>query len=128
MSGSLKAGVAYFAAAFAAGFALGTIRVLLLVPRVGETAAVLLELPIILTVSWFACAWLVERFCVPADWRRRLVMGSVAFGLLMIAEVGVSVLLFARSLAEHLGVYQSWSGALGLAGQIAYAAMPVVQR
>ncbi|WP_260436069.1 hypothetical protein [Burkholderia sp. Bp9143] len=37
---------------FAIGFALGTIRVLLLVSRLAETAAVLLEVPLLLAASW----------------------------------------------------------------------------
>lgn len=49
---SALAGLAYFTLVFAAGFALGTARVLVLLPGVGETTAVLLELPLILTVSW----------------------------------------------------------------------------
>ena len=59
------AGLAYFGIVFATGFALGTLRVLAVTPRLGENAAVLLELPIILTLSWVACRWLISRFDVP---------------------------------------------------------------
>lgn len=58
---AIKAGAIYFAAAFALGFVLGTIRVLWLAPHVGETAAVLAEQPVMLTVSWFAAGWLIRR-------------------------------------------------------------------
>ena len=51
---SLLAGAAYFAVVFATGFALGVVRVLVTAPRLGETGAVLLEVPIILAASWFA--------------------------------------------------------------------------
>lgn len=46
MTAALSAGIAYFAMAFPLGFVLGAVRVLLLARRIGETAAVLLELPI----------------------------------------------------------------------------------
>jgi hypothetical protein len=62
----LKAGAVYFTIVFAVGFLLGTVRVLVLVPRVGETAAVMIELPIILAASWITCRWLIARFSVPA--------------------------------------------------------------
>jgi hypothetical protein len=32
-------------------------RVLLIAPRLGETAAVFLETPLILAASWFVCRW-----------------------------------------------------------------------
>ena len=52
---TLKAGVTYFAIIFALGFAFGTIRVLILLPHMGEMAAVLMEGPFILGASWFVC-------------------------------------------------------------------------
>ena len=79
MISSVKAGIAYFAIIFAAGFMLGTIRVLLLIPRIGETWAVLAELPVMMMLSWFVCGWLLRRFGVPRDWGNRLRMGGVAF-------------------------------------------------
>lgn len=50
-----KAGLLYFAGVFAAGFACGGIRRILLVPSVGETWAVVIEMPVILAISWLLC-------------------------------------------------------------------------
>jgi hypothetical protein len=47
--------------------------------------------------------------------------------LLMIAELCVSVLAFSRSLEAHMEAYQSWNALLGLAGQIAFAAFPLLR-
>ncbi|GAB4350906.1 MAG: hypothetical protein Kow0026_07490 [Oricola sp.] len=124
---ALKAGLAYFLLVFAAGFALGTIRVLFLVPAVGETLAVLIETPVILTVSWYACAFVVAKLRVPPVTGDRIAMGMIAFALLMIAEAGVAWLLGGRSVSTYLAHYASPAGALGLAGQIVFGAFPVLQ-
>ena len=42
---TIKAGMTYFALVFGAGFLLGSIRVPFLVPRLGERAAELIEMP-----------------------------------------------------------------------------------
>jgi hypothetical protein len=122
------AGLAYFAVVFAAGFGLGTLRVLILAPRLGESVSVLLELPIILAVSWAACRWLLTRFSVSSTLSARLVMGAVALVVLLTAEIGVSVLGFGRSLSAHLDQYRQLPAIIGLAGQVAFAAFPIIQR
>jgi len=71
------AGVAYFGVVLAAGFLLGTLRVLVMVPAIGEAGAVGLELPIMLTLSWLACRWLIARFDVAAALTPRLGMAGL---------------------------------------------------
>jgi hypothetical protein len=127
MTIAIKAGAAYFLAVFAAGFVLGTLRVLVLVPRVGEAAAVMIELPLILVVAWIVCRWLVRRLSVPAAAGARLTMGGFAFALLLAAELALSFFVFGRSPAEHWQHYRSLAGALGLVGQIAFAAFPYLR-
>lgn len=127
MARAVKAGIAYFAIVFAAGFLLGTLRVLVLAPRLGEQSAVLAEMPVILAISWVACGWIVRRFGVPAILAARLTMGGVAFALLMGAEIGASVLAFGRTLAEHFAAYRTAPSRLGLAGQAAFALFPAIQ-
>jgi len=124
---ALKAGTVYFMLVFAAGFVLGTIRVLAVVPAVGETIAVLIETPVMLTISWIACRFIIRRFGVPAVLADRVTMGGFAFALLMAAEIGVAWLLGRRSVSAYLAHYVTVAGALGLAGQIAFAAFPALQ-
>ena len=100
------AGALYAIVVFSIGFILGTIRVLLLAPRLGETTAVIIEAPIMLAVSWFVCRWCVDRLNVRRTVPARSVMGWVAFLLLMSAEVGLGVVL-GRSLADQLAGYKS---------------------
>jgi ABC-type uncharacterized transport system permease subunit len=125
---SARAGLVYFAVVFAAGVVLGTLRVLVVAPALGEVAAVVLELPLMLAVSWIACGRIVERLRVPPHWRARAAMGAVAFGVLMAAEAGLAILAFGRSPAEHLVSYRDTAARLGLAGQVAFALMPLLRR
>jgi hypothetical protein len=124
---AIVAGAAYFSLVFAAGFVLGTLRMLLLVPAIGETAAVVLELPLMLALSWIACAFVTGRLLVPVRLLPRLIMGCTAFALLMLAEYGVSALLIGRTLAAHLESYREIQALLGLSGQIVFAAIPALQ-
>jgi hypothetical protein len=125
MPSAIRAGALYFAIVFAAGFVLGALRVTVLMPLIGELPAVALELPIILFISWIVCRKLVVRFSVPAMASPRVAMGALAFGLLMLAELGLSVLVFDRSGTAYLAHLLTAPGLLGLAGQIVFASMPL---
>jgi len=120
-------GFAYFALVFAIGFLLGALRILVLSRHLGDVLAVLTELPMMLAASWIVCAWLISRFAVPTGLAPRAAMGGVAFCLLMVAEIGVSVLGFERSISEHFASYRRMASLLGLTGQFAFALFPVIQ-
>jgi hypothetical protein len=99
---ALKAGLLYFALVSAAGFVLGPIRILWLVPRVGQRAAELIEMPIMLVVIVIAARWSVQRLAVPRDWRSRLGMGLTAAGLLVLVELTVVLELMGMTFADYL--------------------------
>jgi hypothetical protein len=126
----VRAGIAYFALVFALGFVLGTARTLLLrdASGGGRLLAVLIELPIMLGASWFLCRSVVRRFAVAPTLAARAVMGGIAFALLMLAELGLGTLLAGRTPGEHFALYRQASYALGLAAQMAFALMPLLQR
>lgn len=125
MGNALAAGAIYFAVVFAAGFVLGVLRTLFVAPTLGPMGAVGLELPVILAVSWFACARILQRR--PLQGGEAVVMGASAFALLMGAEAAVSMSLGGRSLAQHLTLYAEAPHLLGLAGQLAFACIPALQ-
>ena len=127
MKNALKAGFSYFATVFAAGFMLGAIRTLLVEPKIGALAAVALEMPLMLAVSWMACGWALRRFEVDSKVSTRLVMSVVAFALLMTAELLFSMLLAGRSISDHLTLYLTAPMLLGLSAQLAYALFPLVR-
>jgi hypothetical protein len=98
----LKAGVLYFAVIFGAGFVLGPIRILWLVPRLGTRVAELLEAPIMLVITIVAARWIVRRLVVPPTPPSRLGMGGVALSLLLIAEFTLVLWLRGLSIRQYL--------------------------
>jgi hypothetical protein len=124
----LGAGALYCALVFALGFVLGALRVLVLVPALGLWGALLLELPVILAASWLVAGRVIRWCGVPPGWAPRMGMGAVAFALLMGAEFALGQLMFGRDLAAHLAQYAAPTAQLGLAGQLAFAAIPLLHR
>lgn len=118
--------LAYALGVFAVGFVLGSVRVLVVVRRLGEVAAVLLETPLILTACVFVARWVVRRWAVPPRLGARLAVGGLAFAVLMACELGVSLGPMGNTLAEHLARYAEPSGRIGLAGQLVFAALPAL--
>jgi hypothetical protein len=81
-----------------------------------------------LALSWVACRWHIVRLPNPTR-IAHMVMGGLAFTILMAAEFGISTFAFGRSISDHhLDHYRELSALLGLAGQIASAAFPVLQK
>ncbi len=117
------AGLAYWAVVFALGFVLGTIRVLWLAPLIGLLPATVLELPLILTASWFAAGWLVLRFAIDTA-SEALAAGGLAFLLLMVAECTLAVMMMGQTPGQWLADLRQPHALLGLAGQVAFALMP----
>ncbi|MFN8521587.1 MAG: hypothetical protein U0821_00585 [Chloroflexota bacterium] len=124
---SLLGGCVYFLVVFGAGMVLGTVRTLLVAPRLGEAAAVALELPIMLAISWIASSKTVRYFGVPGTTPARVLTGGLALLLLLCAEVGVSVIAFGRTVSAHFADYLETGTQLGLLGQVAFALFPLVQ-
>jgi hypothetical protein len=54
-------------------------------------------------------------------------MGAIAFVVLLVAEIAVSVLGFGRSLSAQLEQYRQLPALIGLAGQVVFAAFPIIQ-
>ncbi len=122
----IRSGAAYFALVFAAGFGLGVVRTFAIEPAVGDIAAVLIELPVILTVSWLSAGWIIGWFAVSGRLPERLSMGLVAFALLILAEFGLAVAAGggADTILEH---WRSTAGLLGLTGQVLFGAFPALR-
>ena len=123
----LAAAAAYFGSVFAVGFVLGTVRVLVTAPAFGQLAALLIELTIMLVVSWFASAYLARRFQLGTAVGTAVEMGAIAFLMLMVAEGLLGLTLFRRSWVAQLDAYGASAGLIGLSGQVAFGLMPILQ-
>lgn len=119
-----KAGSAYFACVFAAGFVLGAIRVPLLVPRLGVRAAELIEMPLMFCVIVLAARWVVRRFELPPTRAARFGTGLLALALLLAAELGLVLWLQGSTPAAYLAGRDPVSGSVYAAMLLLFAAMP----
>ena len=122
----LKTGFLYFALVFAAGFVLGTVRVLWLVPRLGERTAELMETPIMLLVIIIAARWVVRRFPALPALPKRLAMGVIGLVLLIAAEITFVLSLRGLSIAEYVAMRDPVSGSVYLAMLVVFAVMPLL--
>lgn len=122
---SIKAGLAYFALVFGAGFVLGALRVSILVPRFGERISELSEMPLMFAVIVITARFVMRRFAVPFSIAARLGAGLLALGLLLAAELLLAVVLQERSLADYVASRDPVSGSVYLAMLVLFALMPV---
>jgi hypothetical protein len=122
----LKAGALYFALVFGAGFLLGPIRILWAVPRFGTRMAELMEAPIMFVVIILAARWIIRRFSVPSTPSRRLGMGCMALGLLLVAEFTLVLWLQGLSIADYLASRDPVSGTVYYLMLGVFAIMPLL--
>jgi hypothetical protein len=118
--------LAYFAIVFGAGFLLGTVRVLWLVPQLGSRIAELSEMPIMLIVSYFAARWMIKHFAVPPAAASRLIVGITALIYLLIVEFTIVLWLQGMTIAEYFANRDPVSGAFYTASLILFALMPLI--
>jgi hypothetical protein len=125
MKDTLKAGIVYFALVFAAGFVLGTIRTLWVVPRLGVRTAELAEAPIMFGISILAARWVVRHVQVSPLRSRRLAMGCIALGLMLVAEFSLGLWIRGMTIREYFAARDPVSGAAYFLTLGAFAVIPI---
>ncbi len=108
--------LAFFALVFGAGFALGAIRIVMLQPYLGATVSRLVELPVMVVISYLAARW-VTRNMGPAMRNSWLCVGLIAFMLLMVAEMLLGVLVFRTPVRAMLADMLTLTGSLSFLAQ-----------
>jgi hypothetical protein len=122
----MKAAVLYFMLVFGAGFVLGPIRIMWIVPRFGTRIAELMEMPLMFVVISVAARWIVRRLAVPYTISIRLGMGCVALGLLLVAEFTLVLWLRGLSISEYLASRDPVSGTGYYLMLCVFAIMPLL--
>lgn len=118
-----RAALLYLAVIFTLAFAFGAFRVSWLAPRIGDVAAVLIEVPLILIASYVAARAIMPRFGI-RNGVAALTMGALAFALLLMLECALAVLAFGQSATAWAAALATLPGMIGLLGQLGFALMP----
>jgi len=121
----IRLGALYAACLFLVGFALGTLRVFVIAPLLGDLAAVLIELPVILGLSWVVFGALARRN-IPGVSSARWTVCVTAFLVLMGLESTLAIFVTEGGVTVFLANWLTLPGAIGLVGQIAFALIPLV--
>jgi hypothetical protein len=124
----IRSAAVYFGIVFGVGFLLGVVRVPLLVPRFGERAAELAEMPLMFIAIYLAAGCVVRRYgalVTPGGW---VLSGVAALGFLLCAELLLAVVLAGRNLAEYIAGRDPVSGSVYLGMLAVFAAMPWLRR
>ena len=123
-SNTVFTGISFGMSMFGAGFCFGIIRVLLVVPSIGELPAVLVELPFMVPICWLLSKSYIQKL---DSMRSGMFVGGIAFATLMLFEVALSVLVFQKTLEEKLQDLNTTKGKIGLVGQLLSSSFPVIQ-
>lgn len=119
----LKAALAYFALVFGAGFILGPIRILFIVPRFGVFVAELMEYSLMLVVIVAAASWLVRKFQIA---EQTLMVGVLALGLVMAFEFTLVLWLRGLTLTEYLSERDPLSSFIYYLMLVVFGLMPLL--
>ncbi len=121
----LSAGAFYFAVTFVAAFAFGTLRTLVLEPRLGETWAVACEAPFLLAVMIVAARIVVPRVKPSTESAALLGVGAVGLVLQEIAELAL-IYASGETVADHIAYLQTPAGMIYLAMLVVFLLTPLV--
>lgn len=128
MSRVLLAAMVYFALVMGAGFAFGTIRVLLLIPQLGPRWSELAEAPFMFAAILLAARHVVRSRLSDASLAGRLGAGLLALALVLGTEFTVVLWLRGLTLASWLAGRDDVAGAVYAALLLLFALAPALER
>lgn len=115
----------YFAWVFTVGFALGVLRVTFLVALLGERWAEIVEMPIMLAVSFLVTRGLIRKHAANLDALQALAIGLIALTLLIAVEFTVVLGLRDLSLSGYLQTRDPISGSIYAVALIVFGLLPL---
>lgn len=114
----------YFVIVFSVGFVLGTIRVIFLVPYVGEHTAELSEMPLMLLACFFSARFVASIAGNRISAWQMLAVGMLALLYLLVAELSIVLWLRDLSISEYVESKHSLAGLAYVVSLILYALFP----
>ncbi|MCB9384424.1 MAG: hypothetical protein H6509_07395 [Bryobacterales bacterium] len=123
---AIKAAGLYFAIVFGCGFALGVVRQLVVVPRLGVMWAELLEAPFMMIAILATARWTVGHFALSGRFGASAAAGLGALALLLAAEAAMVVSLRGQTLQEYVAGRDPVSGSVYLLLLALFGVMPAM--
>lgn len=114
----------YFALVFLAGFLLGTIRVLFIVPAIGPRYAELLEMPIMLAVLVTVARFIVSKADASTTPLSHLAIGVLALCVLLLFEFTLIPWLQGMTIHEVIASKDPLSGSAYAISLVLFTLMP----
>jgi hypothetical protein len=108
----LAAAAIYFAIVFAAGLALGPVRVLWVEPWIGATLAVLCEAPLLIFAMVLAARVAPVWARLNGGWFSHLAVGLISLALQQAADVAVGFGLRGMTLGDQIAYFRTPPGAI----------------
>ena len=105
---------------------LGTIRVLLVVPRIGTRTAELIETPAMILVSFVTARWIIRRIVAPPTTTERIAIGLVALALLVSAEFTFAIWFQDLTISKYLASRDPVAGTAYVIALGLFAVMPLL--
>ncbi len=124
MAAALFFGVRYYLIVFSFAFLMGVLRTLAVAPLIGQTKAVLLEVPIVIAVSWVAARLLLRNISFSVV--QLMVSGTTAFALTMASEAALAKSLQDQNFTDWATSLVSPLGLVGVVAQLIFAVMPLL--
>ena len=125
---AVRVGILYFAIVFAAGFVLGTFREIFIAPFLGDRSAELLEIPVMLVISYLAARGLIRHFKIGPTLSARVTVGAVGLGLLLLAELTLVLWFQHMTITQYVSSRDPLSGTVYLLSLLLLGLFPLIVR
>lgn len=122
----VKFGLLYSTLVFVAGFILGRIRLLFVVPKIGERYAELIEMPIMLIGIFDSARFIVRKLQSEVKLNSYLYIGILALLVLLIFEFTLVLGLQGMSIEEYFVSRDPISGTAYVLSLLIYMLMPLL--
>jgi hypothetical protein len=124
----IAAAALYFVLVFVVGLILGPMRVLWLEPMLGQTIAVLCEMPFLIAAMFLAARWAPRWTKLNGSWLSALAVGLIALAFQQLADLAVGFGLRGMTLNDQLSFFTTPPGFIYAASLMLFALAPMLTR